>query len=72
MGARTERKRIYPPSTRLALAEDDLDQHDNQLADHETRIRGVERFMWKVGGAAALGGALAGFVTAVVTAVVVG
>lgn len=71
MDARAERTRYTTP-TRLALAEHDLDEHDLKLGDHETRIRIVERFAFRVAGAAALGGILAGVVTAVVTAVVVG
>lgn len=69
MGARAERQHRYTPITRIGLAEEDLDQHDAEIADHENRLRGLEGIASKVLGAAAAGGVTAGAVGVVLQVV---
>ena len=39
--------------------------HELRLTDHETRMRGLEQFRWKLAGAYAMGGLVGGLVGAV-------
>lgn len=77
MGARARRTRsqersTYPVPTRLLLVENDADELEEQLDDHESRLRGLERIALKVLGASALGGIVAGAITGVVLQAVIG
>jgi hypothetical protein len=51
-------------ATRLEVIDTVSKTADQQRADHETRIRALEAFRWKLAGIAIVVGILAGFVTA--------